>query len=352
MKYKPDWDATAERYTALWEGRLTGRPAIAVTAPAAAPVLRPDPPADPERRWMDPTWVLADARATLEGTWWGGESIPSYLLMGGWTVSLGGRPVFSRTTIWFDTAPVDFSAPSPFVVAESDVWVQRHQQLYLAAAELAGRRDFLLGRPCILPANDLLSMHMGTTEFLTALVDEPEWMRTAIVRGAEQLLAERLRLRDLIRGKHDFWYGNGGWMPFWAPQPYCPTQSDVSCMLSPEMFETFVVPELDIYGNAFGAVWYHLDGGDAQQHLPRLLSLPYLRVVQYVPTPAEPPNGPDHLSLYRQIQDAGRIVHIQVARQHVEPLLRALDPYRLLLDVRCDSIQEGQDLLDAAVRWA
>ena len=63
-------------------------------------------------------------------------------------------------------------------------------------------------------------------------------------------------------------------------------------MLSPAMFDRFVVPELDVYGEDHGALWYHLDGGDARQHLPRLLSLPYLRVVQYVPAPFEPPNGP------------------------------------------------------------
>jgi hypothetical protein len=48
------------------------------------------------------------------------------------------------------------------------------------------------------------------------------------------------------------------------------------------------------WAEAYGALWYHLDGGDARQHLPRLLSLPYLRVVQYTPAPCEPPNGPGH----------------------------------------------------------
>jgi hypothetical protein len=122
-------------------------------------------------------------------------------------------------------------------------------------------------------------------------------------------------------------------------------------MLSPEMFEWFIVPELEICGGEFGAMWYHLDGADARHHLPRLLSLPYLRVVQYVPAPREPPNGPGHLDLYREIQAAGRIVHIDAAPEYVEPLYRALDPALLFVQTRCNNIAEGQALLDAAKHW-
>lgn len=352
MKYKPDWDRARERLTALWEGRCLDRPCMAVRAPSGRNVAGPPAPEPAERKWLDPGWIIRDIRARLESTWWGGEAVPSYLLMGGWTVCLGGTPHFDLDTIWFDTFEIDFDRPSPFVCSRDDPWIRKHQRLYCRVTEYAGRDDFLVGHPCILPASDLLAMHMGTQEFLIGLVDHPEWMRTAIHRGAEELLRERQRLRDLVRDRHAFWYGNSGWMPFWAPEPYASTQSDVSCMLSPAMFEDFIVPELDVYGNEFGAMWYHLDGGDARQHVPCLLSRPYMRVVQYVPAPSEPPNGPGHLDLYREIQATGVIVHVQVSKENVEILVRSLDPALLMLDVTCDSREEGEELLAAAGRWA
>ena len=76
-----------------------------------------------------------------------------------------------------------------------------------------------------------------------------------------------------------------------------------------------------------------------------------MRVIQYVPTPSEPPNGPGQLDLYREIQAAGKIVHVQVAKEHVEPLVRALDPSLLMLDTRCESIDQGRELLAAARQW-
>lgn len=353
MRYKADWLEAQRRLTALWRGERLDRPCIAVLAPQ--PVESPTPvpaPADDEARWLDPACVVAAARRQLSTTWWGGEAVPSVLLMGGWVTCLGGTPRFAADTIWFETREVDFNRASPFRHDPASPWMRKYRALLAALCAEAGRDDFLIGAPVGLPANDLLSMHMGTQNFMLALVDHPDWMADAIVTGAHDQAEAFRELRAMVRARHDFWYGNAGWMPFWAPEPFNSTQSDVSCMLAPEMFARFVVPELDVFGQEHGALWYHLDGGDARQHLPRLLSLPYLRVVQYVPAPCEPPNGPGHLEMYKKIQAAGRIVHIQLPWENVEPLVRELDPALLMLDTWCPSRDKGEKLLEQSVAWA
>lgn len=353
MRYKNDWLEAKRRLEALWHGEMLDRPCIAVRAPR--PVQAPvavAPPADNEARWLDPQYRLAVTRRELESTWWGGEAVPSVLQMAGWVNCLGGCPHFDENTIWFDTRTVDYERPSPFRHDSKSPWTAKYKNLLLALCDMAGRDGFLVGRPGALPANDLISMHMGTEAFLFALLDHPDWMAGAILAGARDQLRLVGELQAMMRERHDYWYGNAGWMPFWAPKPYLSTQSDVSCMLSPEMFERFVVPELDVYGSAHGALWYHLDGGDARQHLPRLLSLAYMRVIQYVPAPREPRNGPGHLEMYRQIQAAGKIVHIEVPWENVEPLVRELNPGLLMLDTRCPSVEAGERLLEESARWA
>jgi len=380
IELKPDWPEAEERLSALWDYRHLGRPCMAVTAPLgdqsrrvelwnlltaegrpdaqqthpSSALLTSVPPAPPSNvaRWLDPEWVVADALHRMGSTWWGGEAIPSYLMLAGWMVSLGGQPCFGPDTIWFEPVSwVDYSGPSPFRNRSDDPWLARYRELYLAMAKAAGWGCFLLGAPTLLPANDLLSMHMGTCEFLIALMDEPAWMAEAILQGARDQLAIKAELADAVRPHHAYWYGNAGWMPFWAPEPFASTQSDVSCMLSPAQFDRFVLPEVTLWGEAHGALWYHLDGGNARQHLPCLLDLPTMRVMQYVPTPEEPPNGRAHLDLYRTIQDAGCIVHVTVPPEEVEPLVRALDPALLMLETAVSTPEDGQELLDAAERW-
>ena len=351
MKYKPDWEDAKKRLTALWHGEVTDRPCLAVTAPSGESVPAPPAAATPWQRWLDPDWVVADIAATLGNTWWGGGAIPSYLVMAGWALCLGATPRLDMHTIWCENMEVDFSKPWAFRYAEDDVWVTAHAKLCDAIVEFAGKDDFLVGTPCGLPANDVLAQGMGVEAFLLASVDHAEWMREAIVAGAREQIRICLALQDRIGRRHDFWYGNSGWMPFWAPEPFVGTQSDMSCMLSPEMFERFIVPELEMRGEAQGPLWYHLDGGDAVQHLPRLLSLPYLRVMQYVPAPFEPASEVERLELYRQMQAGGKIVHLSVPKEYVEPLYRQLDPALLILQTACDSMAEGQALLDASKHW-
>jgi len=352
MKCKADWPEAERRLSALWYGETLDRPCIAIRAPQpAAETIAVPEPRDDEARWLDPEYRVAVVRRELQGTWWGGEAVPSTLQMARWVVCLGGTPRFSPETIWFHTREVDFTKPSPFRHDPNDPWLRKYLLLLDALCDEAGRDDFLIGQPTSLPANDLLSMMMGTTEFLMATVDHPEWLAEAIVTGARDQLAVRFQLQARLRERHDYWYGCAGWMPFWAPEPFIGTQSDVSCMLSPEAFDRFVLPELDIYGAVHNALWYHLDGIDARQHLPRLLSLPYLRVLQYTPAPCEPPNGPAHLDFYREIQRAGKIVHIELPKENVEPLVRELEPNLLMLSTYCDNAEQGEDLLNSAVNW-
>ena len=164
------------RLSALWNGQPTDRPCIAVIAPSdrapAASLESAPAPATPEERWLAPECVVPQAVATISSQWWGGEAAPSFLLMAGWVVSIGGKPRFDHGTIWFEQQKPDFDRPPPFRHDPQDNFVRRFEKLYVALADAAGWDDFMVGSPCLLPANDLISMHMGPENFLVALMDE------------------------------------------------------------------------------------------------------------------------------------------------------------------------------------
>lgn len=48
----------------------------------------------------------------------------------------------------------------------------------------------------------------------------------------------------------------------------------------------------------------------------------------------------------------GKIVHIQVPAEHVEPQVRELDPALLMLDTRVPSAAEGEKLLEQIKGYA
>ena len=351
MKYRDDWPEARDRWQALWEHRYIKRPCLCIQAPRAKRREFPAPVSG-EQKWLDPDYNVRAMLATFESTWYGGESIPSYLLMAGWIVNTyGATPNFPLETIWFESIAVDWKQPPTFAFDFESPWFQKVVALHQAVLAAAGREDFLVGSPCLLPGNDLLPLIIGSEEFLTSLKDRPRWTRDAILQLAKNQVAVHRHFHRLQSAATEYWYGNAGWMPFWAPELFVGTQSDISCMLSPEMFDEFVRPELDLLGREFKNVWYHLDGQSAFQHLPQLCSLPYLKVIQFTPEPTGPPNGLDHLALYRAIQDAGKIVHIQVPPGNIKPLVRKLDPRLLCIFTGCDRISDAEDLLENTARW-
>jgi hypothetical protein len=354
MKHHQDWEKAKQRFTDLWENKPTKIPYIGIRAKKEKIQDWPPQPVNDEDYWLDPFWNVQKNTIDAGNQYWIGETIPGQILLAGWLCSLGGRPEFNRQTIWFEPFPeIDFSKPSPFRHDPDDPWFLKFKRLFEAVVKTAVKEEFGVAAQPGMPANDLLSMHMGTDNYLIATMDHPEWIREAIIQGAEDQLKVKVEFMEFAE-KYigDLCYCGVGWMPLWSPKPYLRTQSDVSCMLSPEMFEQFVLPELEIYGKKF-PLWYHLDGGNAKQHLPILLSLPYLRFIQYVPMPSEPRNGIEHLEFYKQVQAAGKIVHIAVSADLlIEEFIKELDPSKTLIDSSTETLAQAEDLLAKVAKWS
>lgn len=351
MKYKPNWSQAQERLTALWNHQFIDRPCIAVTAPNG--MERPWPTLKkPEDRWLDPEYIVQSALTSFETTYYGGESIPSAFNMSLWASNTyGATPHFPAETIWFEPIQVDWDHPPTFDLNWDDPYFHKCMAIHEALLKAAGKDNFLVGQCGGMPATDMLAFVIGTENVLLSMAERPEWTRQAILKLASNWIALNRRFFEVSKRTNDFWYGIPGWMPFWMPELFISTQSDISCMISAEMYDRFIVPELELSARAFNNIWYHLDGQSAFQHLPRLLSLPYMKVIQFTPEAGTPPNGPAHLEFYKKIQAAGRIVHIQLPAENIEPLCKALDPALLMMETNCQSIREADELLATAVRW-
>lgn len=351
MKFKPNWPETKERLTALWNGEPTDRPCIAALAPNGQPDPTP-PPVSGEQYWLDPDYITRAMQSRFAATYYGGEALPGWILMAGWVANTyGGVPHFPLNTIWLEPRPVDWDDPPSFPLDWNDPYFHKVLALHRAVLKIAGRDELRVGQAYIMPGNDMLTMAIGTETTLLAMAERPEWTKNAILQLARNWVTLNRYFFDLARQTSEFWYGLCGWMDLWLPEPFVVTQSDVSCMLSPEMFDKFILPELDLVGAEFGNVWYHLDGQSAVRHLPRLLSRPYIKVIQFVPEAGTPLNGPAHLDLYRRIQAAGKIVHLQAPAENIEELVKGLDPTRLMLQTSLRSPSEADELLAQAVRW-
>ena len=188
---------------------------------------------------------------------------------------------------------------------------------------------------------DVLSHLRGTQRLLTDLVDCPAEIDRLVAETNQLWLKCYRQLYPLT----SLGQGITCWGPCWSPTSGYLLQSDFSYMISPRMFERFVLPDLSACCEALDYAFYHLDGKGQLPHLEMLLSLRRLRGIQWVPGDGQP-QAEHWLPLLRRILQSGKLCQVYVGAHGALNLLRELGGKGLCLVINeALTPEEGRALL-------
>lgn len=141
---------------------------------------------------------------------------------------------------------------------------------------------------------------------------------------------------------------NGGfstsWMSILSPDSYYPSQCDFSAMISPGMFEAFVLPYLAREMALFRKGLYHLDGPGELAHLDLLCTIPNLHAIQWVPGPAIGFLDDVSFALYRRIIEKGKKVVLSGFAKEPDAfrkIFRAFPKEAFLLTTAADDYEQA-----------
>ena len=109
-------------------------------------------------------------------------------------------------------------------------------------------------------------------------------------------------------------------------------QSDFSYMISPKMFERFVMPDLITCCEALDYPFYHMDGKGQLVHLDLLLSIDKLRGIQWQPGDGQP-LADEWLDVLRRIRDSGKLCQVYVTLEGALKIVRELGGKGFLFDI-------------------
>ena len=349
LQYKPDWPRACERWTAFWDYAVTDRPCIDVKAGRPTELQpAPEPEADVDR-YFDIDFITTNWLHMCERTYFGGEAVPTGgFFMGGYALGGGDGVGFAPDTVWHPVTMSSLDDDFGWHPGPDDPWRHKLDAVINTLLDLSPGR-FVVGYAGQVPVNDLIYLLRGGTGFLEDLATDLDKCIARLEEMFPLWLENHEHFRQLNQAKqsgHVF-----GWPGMWAPHDVITTQSDLSCMISAEMFDAFVMREMDLLGESGRPLWYHVDGRLAKRHVAALCSRSYMRVIQYTPSCDEPPNGPGHLDFYRQVQAAGRGLDLGVPPEHVEFLIRHLRPEGVVLRTWAASPEAADELVDNAVKW-
>jgi 5-methyltetrahydrofolate--homocysteine methyltransferase len=117
--------------------------------------------------------------------------------------------------------------------------------------------------------------------------------------------------------------GTTPWAPIWSPDRTYMLQSDFSFMISPKMFEQFVMPDLTESCNKLDHAFYHLDGTGELPHLDMMLSIERLRGIQWIPGAGQPPPE-EWLPVLQQIRRNGKLCQLYVTTAGALSIVREI----------------------------
>jgi len=348
LEFKPDLEEAAQRWDAFYAGEIIDRPLISVTAPREG-FQRARGSDYYERVHGDMDDIIERAIISAEGTFYGGESIPTFGLSFGpdeISVFTGARFEWSEhsgDTNWSIPYVENWEETLPLKLQEDNPLWQRMLEFYRLAAERVGGKMVLASLD--LHTNmDLLAAIRGPQRLCMDLVDQPEMIdramddARAIFRELWAAIAEAGRMDELG-------YCHGAYSMEGAATLQC----DFCCMVGPEMFRRWVLPALEEEAEIVKHVVYHWDGPGALTHTDDLLASVGLHTMSYVPG-AGHGGHIDHLDLLKRVQKGGKAVQAGGSPDQIKAMHRELDPAKVYYTTGVGSQAAAEELLDWFVK--
>jgi 5-methyltetrahydrofolate--homocysteine methyltransferase len=165
---------------------------------------------------------------------------------------------------------------------------------------------------------DILSSFRTAEQLLFDVTEQPEQVDRCLTQITQCWLRYYDEL-DAIIGPAG--RGTTPWAPIWSAQRTYMLQSDFAYMISPAMFERFVLPDLTACCEHLDHGFYHLDGKGQLPHLDMLLSIPRLRGIQWISGSGQP-SASDWPDVLGRIRKAGKLCQVFVTPQEAMKIVK------------------------------
>ena len=257
---------------------------------------------------IDPRAYIDAFDANADSWHWHGEAFPMFRTdaFGPGTLAafLGCTPQGSPHTVWFHPPRKDIPiADLHFEFDDNNRYYRRVVAFFEAAMEKWHGR-VVIGMVDLGGIMDVLQSFRGADNLLMDLYDDPDEVLRCVRELQDMWFLYFDKLNAIMQSEAE---GYSHWFGMYHEKPGYILQSDFSYMISPEMFRTFVAPELSTSADRLFNAVYHLDGVGEIPHLDTILSMNGIKGIQWVPG-AGGPERRNWDELLRRIVDAGKKV--------------------------------------------
>jgi 5-methyltetrahydrofolate--homocysteine methyltransferase len=307
------WAKVKETYHSWWQGELD-RPIIPVAIPNRDPG-RPQPPAPmlSQANCTDFSWSPEQIVDRIDYEYsrftFLGDAFPWFSMgkfgPGVIAAMMGAKLDNTSGRVWFWPPDNRSIRDIHFQLESNNIWLQRIKDICAAAME-RWQGNFLIGMTDLGGNLDILAAFRTTEKLLLDLIDYPEDVERLNWEAHECWHKAYKEINDVLQPVNP---GYSDWSGIYSEKPSYILQCDFSYMISPKMFGSFVLPELQASCKLLPHTFYHLDGIGQIPHLDQVLNIAELNGLQWIPGDGKPDssNWPE---IFQKAHAAGKLIQI------------------------------------------
>jgi len=353
--FKPDYEQAKQRIDAWWNGEILDRPLTYITFPKPenerVPVPQSQHPTHRDR-YMDVDFQADRALAQIANNVYYGDAMPVAMPNLGPDVfaAFYGCPLeFGAHTSWSKPILHDWSPENVDRIRldTDNLYYKKILELTDAYIE-RGKGKFIVGVTDLHAGGDAIAAFRDPQNLCLDMLTNPDEVKALVDRVTDDLF----KLYDVYRERtRTAGMPCSSWIHLVSDGLFHIPSNDFSCMISDAQFEDIFLPGIARECAHMTHNIYHLDGPKALRFLDRLLEVPNLQAIQWVPG-AGNEGWRRWLHVYKRIQQARRGFMVWVNAAELDEFMDAIGPQGAFLTVSGVKNQEEADaVLKKVARW-
>lgn len=348
---KNNWENTLERFDSWWFRKNK-------TIMIVPDIKRPGPQYSDIKEYTNIKLSYDRHLEYLKKGYFSGDTVPdmsSYLGPGSLCTFIGAKPIYSKNTIWYQegcTASEEILYNcNEFLNSSNSMdfhwynWSLKATEFYRDNSE----NEYMASMPDLQQNLDIAAAVMGADRMFVEMMDEPEKIKSLL--DILYLVWEKAFNAHWERIVDDKGYSAYTHYNIVGKGKTSVLQSDISCMMSSDMFNEFELPYLKKQCEVLDNVIYHLDGPGATRHLDSILSIDKINAVQWVPGAGNPGNADDSWRcLYDKIVNSGKGLYVFLWPDEIDDFIDKYRDGRILIRTLVDTADEQKRLVDKFIK--
>jgi len=218
---------------------------------------------------------------------------------------MGARLENGQDTVWFSPEKLQEIKDIEFKYDPNNVWLKRVKDIKQTAMK-RWQENVQVGMTDLGASLDIIFTFRPGEKLLLDLYDHHDQVKHLLWQVHEMWFRYFDDFNSIFKpGNPDY----TAWTPIFSEETYYMLQCDFCYMISPQMFDEFVKPELVASCKHLANPFYHLDGPGQLPHLDSLLQIEELKGVQWVPGDGSPPIS-QWPEVYSKIRKSGKLIRM------------------------------------------